>query len=254
MKIVMIGAGNVATVLGKLFYKSGFPIIQIVGRSKESANKLAAELNTEAIFSLEQISQEADLYIIAVPDDSVNSIAEKLLLNGKVVVHTAGTLSLNTIHKTSNNIGIIWPLQSLRKQINEIPEIPFVIDGNNEYVLMFLNRVLSSVSENIITLKDNERIKLHFSAVLVSNFTNHLYALAQQYCGNYKLPFDFLNPLIAETASRINYYEAKDLQTGPSVRGDNITVTAHLKLLEENEMLRNIYTIFDKSIKEMYKK
>ncbi len=253
MKIVLIGAGNVATVLGKLFYKSGFPILQVVGRSKESAEKLAAELHTDAVYSLEHISPHADLYIIAIPDDAVYSIAEKLLLKGKVVVHTAGTLPLNTIHKISDNIGVIWPLQSLKKQIKEIPEIPFVIDGNNEYVLMLLNRLLSSISENVITLKDDERIKLHLSAVLVSNFTNHLYSLAQHYCEVHNLPYDILNPLIAETASRLNYYEAKDMQTGPSLRGDNNTVAAHLKLLEEDEKLSNIYTMFDKSIREMYK-
>ena len=254
MKIVLIGAGNVATVLGKLLLENGFTILQIVGRSKESTEKLALLLNAEAIFSINQISKEADLYIIAIPDDAVLAIAELLQLPGKLVVHTAGTLPLNTIHKISENIGVIWPLQSLRKEIEHIPEIPFVIDGSNQYVLMMLNRLLSGISNDVLTLKDAERVKLHLSAVMVSNFTNHLYALAQEYCNQNNLPYDILNPLILETATRLNTYEAKDIQTGPSVRGDNSTVWSHLTLLENNENLKTIYSMFNKSIQDMYRK
>jgi predicted short-subunit dehydrogenase-like oxidoreductase (DUF2520 family) len=251
MKIVLIGAGNVATVLGKLLLENGFTIQQIVGRSTE---KLSALLKAEAVFTIEQISREADLYIIAIPDDAVLAIAEKLQLPGKLVVHTAGTLPLNSIQKISENIGVIWPLQSLRKEIEHIPEIPFVLDGSNEYVLMLLNRLLSGISNDVLTLKDAERVKLHLSAVMVSNFTNHLYALAQEYCNQNDLPYDILNPLILETASRLKNYEAKDIQTGPSVRRDNNTVLSHLKLLENNEQLKAVYTLFEHSIKEMYKK
>lgn len=254
MKIVLIGAGNVATVLGKLLFENGFTIQQIVGRSKESTTVLASLLNAEATFSIEHISKDADLYIIAIPDDAVLSIAEKLYLPGKLVVHTAGTLPLNTINKISENIGVVWPLQSLRKEISKIPEIPFVIDGNNDYVMMMLNRLFSSISDNVLSLKDEERVKLHLSAVIVSNFTNHLFALTQNYCDENNLPYDILNPLIVETATRLNNYAAKDIQTGPSVRGDNNSVLLHLKLLENNEKLKTIYSMFDESISKMYRK
>ena len=149
MKIVLIGAGNVATVLGKLLLENGFTILQIVGRSNESTEKLALLLSAEAVFSIDLISKEADLYIIAIPDDAVLLIAEKLQLPGKLVVHTAGTLPLNTIHKISENIGVIWPLQSLRKEIAAIPAIPFVIDGSNQFVMMMLNRLLSSLTNDL---------------------------------------------------------------------------------------------------------
>ena len=89
---------------------------------------------------------------------------------------------------------------------------------------------------------------------MVSNFTNHLYTLAQDYFNENNLPYDILNPLIMETATRLNNYEAKDIQTGPSARGDNSTVLSHLKLLDNNEILKKIYSIFNKSIQEMYRK
>ena len=254
MKIVLIGAGNVATVLGKLFYKHGHQIVQIVGRRKETAELLANQLNCKAVLSIKNISYDADLYIIAIPDDAVKLVADELRLPNKMVVHTAGTLRVDTIQKISELIGVIWPLQSLRKEIKEIPEIPFVIDGNNLDVTKRLNKFLHTVTEKVIVLKDKERIKLHLSAVMVSNFTNHLYTLAQDYCKENDLPFNFLTPLITETALRLNLYEAKEVQTGPSVRGDNVTVAAHLSLLENREQLQLLYKQFDKSIKEQHNK
>jgi len=254
MKIVLIGAGNVATVLGKLFYKHGHQIIQVLGRRAETAQLLADQLNCEAVLSIKNISKDADLYIIAIPDDAVILIAEELRLTDKLVIHTAGTLRVDTIQKISEHIGVIWPLQSLRKEIKEIPDIPFVIDGISLDVTESLKKFLHTVTEKVIVLKDKERIKLHLSAVMVSNFTNHLYTLAQDYCKENDLPFNFLNPLITETALRLNLYEAKEVQTGPSVRGDNKTVAAHLNLLEGREQIKSLYKEFDKSIRDSLNK
>ena len=251
MKIVFIGSGNVATVLGKLFHHNGLQIIQVVGRSKDNTERLASQLNCEAVLSVENITQEGDLYIIAIPDDSVTMVAEHLKLAGKMVVHTAGTLPLNTIQNISEKTGVIWPLQSLRKEIEKVPEIPFVIDGCNNEVIDGLNKFLAKVSDKIIQLKDEERVKLHLSAVLVSNFTNHLYALAQKYCTENNLPYQFLNPLITETAERLNLYDAKQVQTGPSIRGDDSSIKTHLKLLQSDESLTELYKQFDKSIRKI---
>ncbi len=254
MKIVLIGAGNVATVLGKLFYNNGYHIVQVLGRHLDTAEMLANQLNCKAVLSIKDITKEADLYIIAIPDDAISGIAEELRLSNNLVVHTAGTLPLKTIDRISSDTGIMWPLQSLRKEIKEIPEIPFVIDGNNKGVTEKLKGFLNSVSNSIIVLNDEERIKLHLSAVMVSNFTNHLYTLAQDYCKEYNLPFNFLNPLITETALRLNLYKAKDVQTGPSIRGDITTLTSHLALLEEHTQLKMLYKQFDKSIRETHSK
>ena len=254
MKIVLIGAGNVATALGRLFYKNGLQIIQVVGRSEAGTKKLAEELQCTYTLLIQEVSKEADIYIIAIPDDAVSKIADNLRLPDKIVVHTAGTLSIGAIKNISENTGVIWPLQSLRKEIVDLPEIPFVMDGSNEYVNMFLNRLLSEISEEVIMLKEEDRIKLHLSAVVVSNFTNHLYALTQEYCDQNNLPFEFLHPLISETASRLDKHKAKNVQTGPSVRGDKESVLSHIQMLEQYPAFQSLYKQFDESIRKMYDK
>jgi hypothetical protein len=52
--------------------------------------------------------------------------------------------------------------------------------------------------------------------VIVSNFTNHLYALAAEYCKKERTDFSLLVPLIKEVAERIEIYEPESMQTGPA--------------------------------------
>jgi len=253
MKIVLIGAGNVATILGKLFYNKGFNILQVVGRSMNSTVALAYELNANAVTDINKIDTTANLYVIAVPDDAVKLIASQLILPGKLVVHTAGTLPCNFIESISKRVGVVWPLQSLRKEIKKMPVIPFVVDGNSEEVTSQLVSIMANISDEVTTLGDDARKKLHLSAVIVSNFTNHLYALTQDYCTKNNLPYEMLKPLIEETALRLQDYEAKDIQTGPSVRGDKNTVKLHEELLKEEGYLHLIYSLMDDSIGKLHK-
>ncbi|MEJ0101166.1 MAG: DUF2520 domain-containing protein [Bacteroidota bacterium] len=46
---------------------------------------------------------------------------------------------------------------------------------------------------------NDERVKLHVAAIFVSNFTNYLYILAEEYCRREGIDFKLLQPLIEET-------------------------------------------------------
>ena len=88
-------------------------------------------------------------------------------------------------------------------------------------------------------------------AVFVSNFTNHLYRLVQDYCEQQNISFEFLLPLIEETVQRLHSYKAAEVQTGPAVRGDKITLDKHLQLLQNEPQLTEVYLFLSKSIMAM---
>ena len=48
MKIVIIGSGNVASVLGRKFKAAGHEIIQVLSRNAKAASQLAYEWDTES--------------------------------------------------------------------------------------------------------------------------------------------------------------------------------------------------------------
>ncbi|HSR38992.1 MAG TPA: DUF2520 domain-containing protein, partial [Phnomibacter sp.] len=90
------------------------------------------------------------------------------------------------------------------------------------------------------------------SAVMVNNFSNHLYTLAKDYCAQHELDFKLLLPLIKETVERLEAGDPTDWQTGPAIRNDEATMQQHLQLLESNPTLTNIYRLFSESIRAYY--
>ena len=97
---------------------------------------------------------------------------------------------------------------------------------------------------------DNARAKLHVAAVVVSNFTNHLYKLAEDYCRKEGLDFKQLLPLIEETALRLKSTSPSAAQTGPALRHDKETIQKHLSLLAAHPQLKNMYLLLTESIQQ----
>ena len=248
MKIVIIGTGNTATVLGRKLKTAGHKIVQVFGRDTSAASKLAYELGTESTNYWNVVTREADLYILAVSDIAIKEILEELRLPDKTIVHTAASVSKDVLKSASKHFGVFYPLQSLKKEVGHVPEIPIIIDASDESTLKELEILAYSISEQVIEASDEQRMKLHLAAVIVNNFVNHLYALAEAYCNSEGLDFNLLLPLIKETAERINHISPSQTQTGPALRNDKDTIKKHLELLKKYPHLREIYETFTRSI------
>lgn len=252
MNVVLIGSGNVATVLGRLIKCAGYNIVQVFSKQLQHAEKLASSLEATAISTETAIAKNADIYIISVPDDEIEKVAKQLNLGDKILVHTSGSVSKETLKKASANYGVLYPLQSLRKELAHIPEIPFLIDGNNDQTLFAIEQFAKTFSQKVQRVNDEQRLKLHVAAVIVSNFTNHLYALASGFCKDEGTDFSILAPLIAEVAQRVSVGDPKDLQTGPAIRNDEATIQKHLEILTPHTQLRKLYKEITESIQKYY--
>ncbi len=250
MQVVIIGSGNTATVLGKLIQQSGHQIVQVMSNTLQHAQTLATQLNTTASNNFQAINQNADVYIIAVSDNAVASVAERLQLPGRLVVHTAGSTSKEILKNVSAQYGVLWPLQTLRKETAHIPAMPFIIDGNDEATINNIKSFAATLSTTIEFADDDDRQKLHLAAVMASNFTNHFYALAEYFCEKESLDFKLIVPLIIETAERIRQTSPADVQTGPAARTDIVTIDKHLKLLDSHPYLKRLYLRISNSIME----
>lgn len=114
-----------------------------------------------------------------------------------------------------------------------------------------MEQLANSISSGkVAEAGDDARLKLHVAAVLVSNFTNHLYSLAEDYCHKEGLDFKQLLPLIEETALRIKNISPKKAQTGPAIRQDSETIHKHLDLLKPYPQLKNLYVLMTESIQQ----
>lgn len=253
-RLVIIGTGNVATALSLAFGGEGHKIVQVYGRDAVKAKALAKRCNAVPTSDLTQLSTEADLYIIAVSDYAVPEIAASLQLGNKLVVHTAGSVSREVLKNSSSAYGVLYPIQSLRSTIDHVPVLPLLVDANTPEHAEQLRTIALTISEQVEFATDDQRLRLHVAAVVVSNFTNHLYALAEAYCQKEGTDFRILLPLISEVANRIQNTSPHDVQTGPAIRNDQTTINRHLELLKSFPELQKLYAALSESIQKMYNK
>ncbi|MFT3946782.1 MAG: DUF2520 domain-containing protein [Agriterribacter sp.] len=253
MKIVIIGAGNVAHVLGRKIKAAGHTILQVISRNIDHAYALADLLEAGSNNYFSAVRHDADIYIIAVSDDAIPEIAAQLLIDNGIVVHTAGSVSKNVLQKAAHSFGVLYPLQSLSAQKEQIPEIPFLIDGNTEETITGIKKFALTLSGRVQYADDEMRQKVHTAAVMANNFTNFLYTLTNEFCKKENIDFKLLLPLLTETVQRLQYNEPLLLQTGPARRGDMVTIQKHLSILENYPVLHRLYQELSQLIIDYYR-
>ena len=248
MRIVIIGSGNVATVLGRLFKKNNHQVIQIISRHLENSKLLANELDCSYTNYDGVTDMSADFYLVSITDGVLFDLNKSFSLGKKLIVHTAGSVTKDVLKDISTNYGILYPFQSLRKEMEGIPEIPLLVDGNTNEATTLIEDFAKTLSPVVKRTTDEERLRLHVAGVVVNNFTNHLYAVAEEFCAKENVDFRLLLPLIQETTRRLQHYAPKDVQTGPAKRNDVFTLDKHLRILSGHPKLKYIYLKLTDSI------
>ncbi len=241
MKITIIGSGNTAFVLGRLAKLHGHSFVEVVARNEDTGRELASELGCpyKQIYKAEL--EPADLCLIALTDSSIQGTLANMSVYHNLLVHTAGAIKIDILAFNTNNYGVMYPLQSLKKEIHYTPHIPLLIEGSDPQTLNTIKTFAQSLSNEVLEIPYDKRLRLHLAATIVNNFVNHMYIVAEQYCKDEALDFNLLKPLIAETAERIKTYSPATVQTGPAYRHDVITLDKHLLILPNYKKLRTLY-------------
>jgi len=251
--VVLIGSGNVATSLGRALLKSGKNILQVWSRSEERATKLASSLNAQAITDLSLVNIQTELIIIAVKDDAIASTAALLTPADALIVHTSGTRPLADLSGHSNT-GVFYPLQTFTPDsLPDFSRIPICIEGSNAQVINQLEDICNQLGSKAYQIDSNQRSALHIAAVFANNFTNHIWGISRELLEKANIPADILYPLMEETLRKAIHQHPFEVQTGPAVRRDEETIARHLKNLEEDTQLREIYKLISLNIQSKKK-
>ncbi|MDH6353910.1 putative short-subunit dehydrogenase-like oxidoreductase (DUF2520 family) [Dysgonomonas sp. PH5-45] len=254
MKIVLIGAGNLATQLASALTAASHQIVQIYSRTKESAQALAEKTNTSFTTDIKQITSDADIYIFSVTDSVVVNLIEQMPFNNGLWLHTAGSLPMNVFEGYCANFGVIYPFQTFSKKRNVgFRNIPFLTEANNELSMEKINDLLAKVSGSIRPLSSDKRKYMHLTGVFACNFVNHLYHISENILNKEDIPFDIILPLIEETANKVKTLSPQEAQTGPAIRMDRNIIDKHLSLLDDKNH-REIYRLLSEDIFKKNKK
>ena len=150
-KIVLIGAGNVATHLGSALCGAGYDVVQIYSRTKESAMELAGKLSTEYTVSIDDIRCDADMYIVALKDSALQELLP-LLVKGReqaFFVHTAGSMPMDIWKGYLSHYGVFYPMQTFSKQrAVDFATVPFFVEAGGEAEL---NTESNGIRSNLCT-------------------------------------------------------------------------------------------------------
>jgi predicted short-subunit dehydrogenase-like oxidoreductase (DUF2520 family) len=245
IKISIIGGGNVAVHLAREFAKhSNLHLQQMYNRHISDLKEF--ESTTEIIDDLSKL-QEADIILIAISDDAIKPLSEKLQNLNALTVHTAGSVDINVLQVKRK--GVFYPFQTFSKQKLEMDfsTIPILIEAQQKTDLDLLKKLAKTITRKVISADSRQRLALHISGVFAANFVNHLYRQAEQILADNNLSFDLIKPLILEVAKKIQTLQPQNAQTGPAVRGDDKIIKKHLNFLSDKNQ-KEIYRLLSKLI------
>ena len=245
-RIIIIGAGNMATQLAIALDNAHCKIVQIYNPTLSAATALEQQLRQDVAVTddITAICNDATLYIFSVSDSALPTIIDKIQGNDALWIHTAGSMEADIFKNKTSQYGVLYPMQSVHKtRKTDWQGVPIFIEASNDQALQRIEALASSISENVLRCDSAQRKAVHLAAVFACNFSNHMYAIAAHLLESQGLSFDVMKLLIRETELKAEQMPPLKAQTGPAIRHDKNVMRKHLALLEgtpEAELYRLI--------------
>ncbi len=241
--VSLVGSGNIAHWLVYALKKADVDIRQIYSRQLDHAKELATKADADAIDSLRDLLPDSDLYIFSVKDDSYETLLSQLPFRLPLAVHTAGSLSIRIFEPYADSYGILYPYQSLNKNMDFANvEVPLSVESNDKMVENELFAFAGRLSSTVQLMGEARRLVLHRAAIFGCNFTNAMYAIAYDILRENNIDWRMILPLLENTLDKVKTMNPHDAQTGPAKRGDQNIILMHQEALQD-ERLREIYRL-----------
>ncbi len=236
--IAIFGAGNVAAYFGDVFHKSGFNISQIISRNEAEGRKLAENVHS-VYLSVFDSAIQTELFVLAVKDDAIAEVADALPSTNAIVCHCAGAVSIDLLNRFDHR-AVLYPLQSIRSR-PDVSAVPVLIETHIREDFFLLQNLIGKCGFSAYEADSEMRLQYHLAAVFANNFSNAMLAVSERLSERYGLNQKLLHPLIQQTYTNAVNESAIKAQTGPALRNDIETMAKHLKLLQEETDLHNLY-------------
>ncbi|HGY54889.1 MAG TPA: DUF2520 domain-containing protein [Caldithrix abyssi] len=246
--ILIIGPGKVGTSLFRALQENGTYHIYLAGKHSLSS-PLSTHIKAEDYIDLsgETTHLQADLLILAVPDNRITEAAQNALKfshSETIAVHTSGAFDssrLEEFKKQDLPVAAWHPLQTFTQSF--LPKqhwqgITTTFEGSSK-ALPAIKKLCVHLGCEVLPLSKEQKAALHLAAVITANFIPALFsagsALLQKQGITWEQAQKLLIPLMRQSLNNIAGNPPGSALSGPLQRGDLETLQKHLAFLKENE-------------------
>lgn len=253
-RISIVGAGNLAWSLAKSLEDAGHEVREIFSQHIENSEELCTELYDAVPTEDRDFSRStSEIFLVALNDDVLLAeIGSFSFPEESLVAHCSGAAPMGILSESAGQFGVFYPLQSFTKgQYSDFKGIPILLEANDYHGYESLESLAGSLSQQVLKVSSDSRKKIHLAAVFGSNFTNHLLSIARKQLEQEQLSLSVLKPLVLWTIQKAFDLGPERSQTGPALRKDFEVIDEHLKMLEGNTELVDLYENFTRQIMEL---
>jgi predicted short-subunit dehydrogenase-like oxidoreductase (DUF2520 family) len=231
--IAILGRGRLGTALAKRLSEAGY-----------SAKKL-----TRKSTRVTQLSPQVMWF--CVPDAEIARVADTfshLQWKGKFAFHSSGVLSsdaLNSLRNVGARVASIHPLMTFVKgSIPELTGVPFAIEGDAS-ALRVARGIVRDLRGQAVGIKKRDKVAYHAFATMICPLLVSLLAVSEKAAGLAGMSAAEsrrrMLPIIRQTLCNYEKRGPAGAFSGPIVRGDVETISAHMKALAKAPAAKNAY-------------
>lgn len=244
----VIGVGRAGSALGAALARAGHPVVAANAISETSRERAAALLPSADLVPVEEVIARTDLVLLAVPDDVLPALAAQLPFTpGQFVVHCSGRYGVAILAPAQSRGALplaLHPAMTLTGtslDVERLSGAPFGVTAPQP-LRMAAEALVMEMGGEPVWIPEQARALYHASLAHSANHLITLVASAIEMLGEagVEMPARLLSPLLhasLDNALRLGY----PALTGPVVRGDAQTVTAHIEELAYDPQLQAAY-------------
>jgi predicted short-subunit dehydrogenase-like oxidoreductase (DUF2520 family) len=244
--ISIIGAGRLGTSLASALRKKGYSIKALSCRKSYEAKesqKIVGE--GRALTDNIRAARLGNLVFLCLPDEEIEKVAAQLASSNidwskKLVFHCSGLLP-SKILKPLKDRGALTasfhPVQSFAQKKTDpanFKGVYFGIEGCSK-ALTSARKIVHKLGGHPFILKAKDKAVYHSACSIASNFLVILLDMAvsllKQTGLNEEKALQVLLPLVQGTLHNVKKFNMGMSLTGPVIRGDQKTVSSHLRAL-----------------------
>lgn len=247
LRVGLIGAGRAGTVIARALERVGHHCLAVNAVSDASQQRAARMLPSADVVDALTVCSRADLVIVAVPDDAIESVVSGLVQAGAItarhmVMHLSGrhgTAVLQAAAGAGATVFATHPAMTLHGRVEDVQrleECPFGVTANHD-ALAIAMALVYEIGGVPSVIAEADRVLYHASLAHASNHTVTLIAQSMEMLQLIGIdnPGHYLGPLVSATVERV-LREGDAALTGPIARGDVETVHAHLDAIDTSKL------------------